>query len=125
MWGLLSLDLFFDLVLELVPSCCGVGCVEFPLFELLLLIGLMGGSNLCIQAHLVVYFKADSSYISKSVDTAQQKVGMWGGEAESKVSPECKGDKNLAGTTVLLSGRKFVCLCGFIKRACSHHNVIC
>ena len=29
-WGLLSLDLVFDLVLKLVPSCCGVGCVEFP-----------------------------------------------------------------------------------------------
>ena len=39
-WGLLSLDLVFDLVLELVLSCCGVG----------FLIGLMGGSNLLIKA---------------------------------------------------------------------------
>ena len=49
-WGLLSFDLILDLVLELVPSCCGVGCVEFPLMELSLLIGLMGGSNLLIKA---------------------------------------------------------------------------
>ena len=49
-WGLLSLDIVLDLVLELVPSCCGVGCVEFPLVEFSLLIGLMGGSNLRIKA---------------------------------------------------------------------------
>jgi len=49
-WGLLPLDLVFDLVPELVPSCCGVDRVEFQLFEHPLLIGLMGGSNLCIKA---------------------------------------------------------------------------
>ena len=49
-WGLLYLDLVLDLALELVPSCCGVECVEFPMFELSLLIGLMGGSNLLIKA---------------------------------------------------------------------------
>ena len=52
-WGLLSLDLVLDLVLELVPSCFGVGCVEFPLVEFSLLIGLMGGSNLRIKARFL------------------------------------------------------------------------
>ena len=47
-WGLLFLDPMFDLALELVPSCCGVGCVEFSI-ELLFLFGLMGGSNLCMK----------------------------------------------------------------------------
>ena len=47
--GLLFLDLVFDLVHELVPSCCGVGCVVFP-SEHSLLIGLMGGSNLIMKA---------------------------------------------------------------------------
>ena len=42
-WELLSIDLVFDLALELVPSCCGAECVEFPLVEFSLLIGLMGG----------------------------------------------------------------------------------
>ena len=69
-WGLLSLDLVLDLVLELVPSCCGVGCVEFPLVEFSLLIGLMGGSNLLIKARFspIACLRLDSAlgiYTSK------------------------------------------------------------
>ena len=71
-WGLLYLDLVLGLVLELVPSCCGVGCVEFPLveFSLLIVIGLMGGSNLRIKARFspIACLRLDSAlgiYTSK------------------------------------------------------------
>ena len=77
-WGLLSLDLVLDLVLELVPSCCGMGCVEFPLLELSLLNGLMGGSNLRIKARFspIACLRLDSAlgtYILKIFVFSQHK----------------------------------------------------
>jgi len=45
---LLFLDLVFDLVRKLVPSCDGVGCAAFP-SVLSLLIGLINGSNLSMS----------------------------------------------------------------------------
>ena len=65
---------------------------------------------------LVLYFNPQSAYVLKHVSTAQMRL-----RAKVRGSADLQ---HQGGATISLSGRKFICLQGYVKTARSHHDAI-